>query len=470
MAIISAILSLLSRKLGDLLQALFGWSIRGLFGRLPSKKETALSLALILSVLWPVLIVGSIVPKVAAWLIAFLPLHEWLGKTFLRVMWIVLAVLAPIFVGLITAWVAPTRKQQGSVLRTIFAGYPLTIGMFVSFLLTFFIVPILKVHAMVRGWQDEHVYLQIKENAYTQVLQRLAAACEKAGVAVRDLPIPSVMAAPVRVLKWFARSGIEPVVANDPHMLRGDGVEVYLYPTDVLIRGRTDKARRIRSAMLREMMRGPAYLTQDSKAQKLEDALNRAWETLERHANPDEIKGRMQDRVRELAKEIEEANVAYEDWVLLYTNLQHLDRDVSGSSALVEETARERLPAVADPRPVVSTGDLIRQTLDEAKALLSTEIALARDEAKSQITAMKRFAIAAGIAFVTTMIGLSMLILALILHIAPRPLTGGLIGGVMLAVSAVAAIAGYLWLPKKIAEQTRARLNADAQILKERLV
>src|SRR6185295_15965638 len=105
MAIISAILSLLSRKLSDLLQALFGWSIRGLFGRLPSKKETALSVALILSILWPVLIVGTVFPKAAAWLVAFLPLHEWLGKEILRVVWIVLAIVSPIIVGLITSWV-----------------------------------------------------------------------------------------------------------------------------------------------------------------------------------------------------------------------------------------------------------------------------------------------------------------------------------------------------------------------------
>ena len=96
MALISAILSLLSRKLGDLLQALFGWSIRGLFGKLPSRKETALSVALILSVLWPLLVIGSFLPKAAAWMVAFIPLHEWLGKEVLRVMWIALAVIAPI--------------------------------------------------------------------------------------------------------------------------------------------------------------------------------------------------------------------------------------------------------------------------------------------------------------------------------------------------------------------------------------
>ena len=53
MAIFSALLSLLSRKLGSVLQAVFGWAITGLFGRLTSGKQTALSAALVLSIAWP---------------------------------------------------------------------------------------------------------------------------------------------------------------------------------------------------------------------------------------------------------------------------------------------------------------------------------------------------------------------------------------------------------------------------------
>src|SRR4051812_47751819 len=99
MAFISALFSLLSRKISDLLQAVFGWSIAGLFGQLPSGKQTALSVALILAILWPLLVVGCFLPGVAAWAVAFIPLHEWLGDTVLRIVWIVLAALAPIAVG-----------------------------------------------------------------------------------------------------------------------------------------------------------------------------------------------------------------------------------------------------------------------------------------------------------------------------------------------------------------------------------
>lgn len=485
MAILSAIFSLLSRKLGDLLQALFGWSITGLFGRLRAQKQTALSIALILSILWPLLVVGCFAPKVAAWAVAFLPLQQWVGHAVLRAIWIVLAVLSPILVGVITAWVAPSRKQRGGVLRTVLSGFPLTLGLFLSFLLTFFIVPALKLIAMARRWEDEHVYLQVKEGAYGQVLERLAAACDKAGVAVRSEPVPKVMQAPLRVLRFFARSGIEPLVASDPRMLRGDGVELYLYPADLLIRGRTEPTRRIRAAMVREMMEAPAYLAEDPKAQRIEDRITGAFEMIARHRDLGEVGDAARERVREIAAELEAANVPYDDWVILFSALLRLERTANGAPTLIE-IQKDGQPALAaqevamaepnteprpgaDPRPEVSTVQLVKDAVDEAKALFKTEIALARDEAKKQLAAVKVAAISMSIAAVTAILGLALLLVALVLSIFPQPVTALITGGVLLAAAVASGLIGYTMLPKKPMEQTQERLETDAQVLKERI-
>lgn len=474
MALLSAIFSLLSRKIGDLLQALFGWSITGLFGRLKSSKQTALSIALILSIVWPLLVVGCFLPDVAAWAVAFIPLHEWLGETLLRVLWIVLAVISPILVGLITAWAAPSRKQKGGVLRTILSGFPLTLGLFLSFLMTFFVVPALKLIAMARRWEDEHVFLQPKEGQYHRILGELASACDKAGVQVTEGSVPKVMQAPLRVLKFFARAGIEPLVHENPRMLRGDGLELYLYPADLLIRGRTDQTRRVRAAMLREMTQAPAYLTEEHKAQKLEDRIHGAWETLARHRTLDEVRGSLQERVRELNQALDEANVPYDDFVLLFSNLQRLERVVhaeAGDPAATPEAiaAKEGTMPAVDPNPEVSTATLIKDAVDEAKALFKTEIALARDEARKQIADVKVAGIAMSSAAVAALLGLCMLLVALVLYIAPQPVTALITGIVLLVGAAVAGLIGYLRLPKKPMEQTQERLEIDAQVLKERV-
>jgi hypothetical protein len=477
MAIISAIFSLLSRKLGDLLQALFGWSITGLFGRLPSKKQTALSLALILSILWPLLVLGCFLPQVAAWAVAFIPLQQWLGKGLLRGLWITLAIMSPLIVGLIVSWVAPSRKQHGGILRTVLSGFPLTLGLFLSFLLTFLIVPVLKLVAMARRWEDEHVYLQVKEGAYAEVLKQLHEACEKAGVTVHSLPVPKAMQAPLRVLRWFARSGIEPLITSEPRMLKGQGIQLFLYPADLLIRGTTERTRRVRAAMVREMMPAPAYLTQDPKAQHIEEQMNGAWGMLARHRSLDEVKDAVQERVRELGKGLDEADIPYDDWVLLYSERLRLSRAVSGELDLQDlnipnrlaPVAEEEAMAVIDQDPNVSTVALVKEAVDEARALLKTEIALARDEAQKQIDAVKTAGIAMGSAAVAAILGLSMLLVALVMAVFPHALTALITGIILLVGAGVSALVGYGRLPKKPLAQTQERLEADAQVLKERI-
>lgn len=123
-----------------------------------------------------------------------------------------------------------------------------------------------------------------------------------------------------------------------------------------------------------------------------------------------------------------------------------------------------------DPRPEVSTVALVKETVMEARELLKTEIALAREEAQRQLNEAKRMAIAMSTAVVTGILGLATLLVAFVLAIAPQPLTALITGVVLLMIAAVAAIVGYGFLPKKPMGQTQERLQEDAQVLKESLV
>lgn len=123
-----------------------------------------------------------------------------------------------------------------------------------------------------------------------------------------------------------------------------------------------------------------------------------------------------------------------------------------------------------DPRPEVSTVELVKETVEEARQLVKTEVALAREEALRQLNEAKRVAIVMSTAVVVAILGLSMLLVAMVLAIAPQPLTALITGLLLLMLAAVAALVGYSYLPKKPLEQTQDRLQEDAQILKESLV
>jgi hypothetical protein len=336
MPLVTALFSLLTRRLGDLVQAVFGWVIVGLFGRLERKRQLGLSVALILAISWPLLVLGVFLPGVAARALAFLPLEQWMGTGPLRAMWMALALLSPIGVGAIVRWVAPDRALHGGVLRTVLGGYPITVGFAVSFLITLVVVPFTKLGALARGWHDEHVFLQVREGAYRRVLDELAGVAASAGLEVQERAVPTSMALATRVIKWFARGSLDAIVADDPRMLRSEELQIYLYPADLLLRGDEARCARFRAAMLRRLPLGAAYQTSEPAAQAIEDEIQRLWDIVAHHHGPDEIGGAARSRLRSITEELDHAAIAYPQWVLLYTNLHRIERAICGGPRLVD--------------------------------------------------------------------------------------------------------------------------------------
>ena len=348
MAILSALFSLLGRKIGDLLQAVFGWSVTGLFGRLPGSKQKALSAALLLALVWPLLVLGVAAPSIAGWALAFVPLQNLVNPTVLRLVWLALALASPILVGAVVRWVAPARVQKGGALRTVLAGFPITLGFFCSFLITLVVVPALKLAAMMRGWTDEHVYVQPREGRYREVLRAIEDACARAELRLAECPMPRTMSLATRVLKWFARGALDAIVAEDPRKLSAPGVELYLYPADLLLRGKPAQVARVRAVLARELLHAPAHLAREPRAQEIEDELQRMWDVVERKRG--QVAWLARGRVREIAVELDHTDLPFEEWILLYVNLHRLERAICGGPSLVdgdEATA----PAHAQSRP-----------------------------------------------------------------------------------------------------------------------
>jgi hypothetical protein len=114
MAIITALLAWIGNRMSSLVQAVLGWSVTALFGRLPSRKQNALSVALAVSLLWPLTVIGVFLPEVSAWAFAFVPLHKWVGAAPVRLVSLGLAIVLPLAVGAITRWVSPPEHSNSS--------------------------------------------------------------------------------------------------------------------------------------------------------------------------------------------------------------------------------------------------------------------------------------------------------------------------------------------------------------------
>jgi len=117
----------------------------------------------------------------------------------------------------------------------------------------------------------------------------------------------------------------------------------------------------------------------------------------------------------------------------------------------------------------LSTADLIRHALEEAKLYAKAEVLHAKRELQEEVRAAKRAGIFFGIAGVLALTALSVLFVALALALPmAQALSALVVGLALLAVGGVCALLGRRALPRKPLPQTAERLKFDWTLAKER--
>ena len=508
MAFLSLLLSFLAKKAGSIVQAIFGWSVTALFGRLPGKKQLAVSIALVVSIAWPIFVLGLFSPRVAGWVLAFVPFDKVGSTTFLRIAWGGLAFLAPLLVGTLVHWAAPATK--GGLARSLLNGYPLSLGFFVAFLLTVVTVPLVKIASIFRGWSDEHVYVQARQGRYDSVLHELAEACARGGLLAEIADVPTRMELSTRVLKFFARGMVSPIVAERLKCVRAEQLELYLYPSDLLVRGKAEKVALVRAMLTRTEIDADAYLVASPAGQSIQDELGRLIEIIQQHEkNEHEIGRAAGSRLVEIWKEMTESKLPFDEWVMLESIARRVERrlandGVSGASQLLDSVedqlalvarqanagpdsarferrerrerqektmaidvpASERSPAMLEE---ASTAELVKEAMDEARELVRLEVALAKEEVKEELKQVQLAAISAGVAFACSLIVLCLLSVALVLALGGTAVVALLVALAFAVIGGVAAFLGYGMLPKRPMVKTRHRFENDVNQLKEHI-
>lgn len=476
MAILSALFTYLGRKIGSLVQAIFGWSITALFGRLPPAKQLAITVALALSVAWPVFVLGVIFPGVAGWVLAALPIGDWLSPTVLRLVWAGFALATPPIVGLLTRWAAPNARVSAA--RALVNGYPLALGYAGAFLVTAVTVPLVKLASAVRRFTDTHAFVQPRPGAYKDALRELALAAARAGVVTEVVDVPKRMTIATRFLTFMARGMVSALLSEDLKLLRGPELEIYLYPADLLLRGTPKLVAHVRAMMMRTRLQEHAYLVASEEAKQMQDELGRISDVLTRHEEDGQFAAsRIESRLRAVYGDVQKRQLPFDEWVIL-DNLSHLlERRIVtrhlGDGPLPLDRVADELPAVtskvhaelAPPArhvlgPDASVGDLVKDALETSKELAQLEIALAKNEVVRQAKAAARGAVLLAVGALCAL----MMLIALGCAVAMAtdfPAKAALITGLLLVVVAgIATYVGFESLQPDVMLRTRERLYA----------
>ncbi len=335
MVIVQAIFSLLSKLAGKVLNAVFGWAVVALFGRSSPRQQTVLTGLVGAAAVWPLLLVGIAVPKIAALVIAFVPYSRHIPTLVLRFIWIALALGVPIAIGLVVANKAPPGSPRESFAKRVVRGFPITAGIAGAFVLMFVVVPVLRLLSIARGRQDEHVPMLTTGAGYERVAAIIDVILQRHRLNARRAPPAWWLMAPARVLGFFGGRALRGFMPADLAYWLGPGLELALYPSDLLIRGAKSKASWAHGVLSEGLTRGPGLQTLDADAQKLEQQIRDIWAAVEEETERRDVAA-LHERYVAIAAELGKIAVPYDDWQVLYRETVQLGRALDGEPQLLE--------------------------------------------------------------------------------------------------------------------------------------
>lgn len=482
MVLLQALLSFLGRSAGKILNAIFGWAVIALFGRTSSRQQTLLSAVVAMAVLWPLLLAGIAAPRIATFLLAFIPLARSVSDATVRIVWIALAALIPMVVGLVVAAKAPSGTEREPFVKRMLRGFPLTVGLSAAFVVMFVTVPALRIVSVLRGWSDEHVPLITQGEEYREASDAIERLIGANNLGADRAEPPWWMKTPAAILRTMGGRALRGFMPLELAHWRGPSLQIALYPSAVLVRGAKERASWTHGLIAEAFARGPGLQTFDPDAQEIELQVHRIWRVYEKEPEAHQGSRFLLARVREAGRELGTLEVPYEQWQVVYRKIVQLARAIEGEPQLLQAASAEggsmdskRSPGAApESRPLesASTGELLGQFFRQTSELLKKELELAKAEVNSSVKSAVTMTVGFAVAGLFGLLGLGLLCAAAVLGLATSMSAWAaalVVGVAMLVIAGIAAAVARSKRVKNPLEKTQKTLKEDVQWAKERM-
>jgi len=505
--ILQALLGLLTKSAGKILNAVFGWAVRALFGRTTSGEETFLSGLVGAAVAWPLLVVGVIAPKIAALVLAFVPLPHWVPSWIVRLVWLGLALLVPLAMGIAVTARGSTTLAKEPALKRLVRGFPITIGLAAAFLIMFVSVPVMRLAAVLRRKTSANVPLVTEGDEYHRVAEAVISTLNRHGFALQAEPAGWWVSAPTRLLGWFGGEAFRKFVPARFEYYRDPQLAVSFYTSGALIEGRAPQVARAHGLVAEAATMTEGLQTQHASSQDLEKQIKEVWKVFAVDPVAHVRSARLRARLGEMSEALGKLDAEFDEWQVLYRQLLQLDRALDGDKQLLESTIDEKgdvvmpekdtnherprvlVPSMARPpapatvasvgkaqrQPeleAASTATLMAELASQATALAKKEIELAkvelREDLHQEVAAASRLGVAALAGFLTVNLLLVTGVLALA-RAMPAWGAGLIASGLTLLLAAAMGMSGWKLIMRAPLERTRRTLKEDARWTKERL-
>ena len=319
MAIFTALIGVIGRKVGQLLNTIFGWATIMLFGKVPQSRQIFLSIISFGSVAWIVVVLGIIFPSVGTFLLAFAPIPSWVDKNWVRLAMLAGALLIPLIVGTASLFILdPEDRPQGAggKLKSILKGYIFTPGLALTLILLTIFAPLMRLPMMVKRWKTQHVPMVVEPNDYLAVVGEIERALGSSGWSTTRHQASWMMRFPTKILSAVAGGTIQNLVADRLTALRARDLEVMLHPSDLVISGKEPEVVHARAVIGEQLAFSKAYMTWTKDAQQIEDRLTATWQTLKTEGRGFATNGGAKT-LQAVEAELRQLKVPYEEWEVL---------------------------------------------------------------------------------------------------------------------------------------------------------
>jgi hypothetical protein len=313
--LIYSFITLALQSVGQIFSLLIGWVIAVHFGRVPTKHKFILSAMGGVSIIWAAMALSlasplvrsvfSIVTKEAV------PFYIKLIVPLASLGWICL----PLINGVLGIYL---RREKVSGMY-ILLGYKYTPGFAFALLLMLVSLPILLLPPLLRGQRREHLPVMIWSNSLEEVVESIKGILLEQGISVVIKPETIWRRSPLAILALFAHDLLGDWTKKPARLLKGPGLQLIVYPTDIVIEGYPVRVVKTRNYVAKGLTFSEAYFTWDGEANLIEKELNILRRNVKQIPNSQFL-----DRLAVLERSLDKALIPFSEWECIYRQLLQL--------------------------------------------------------------------------------------------------------------------------------------------------
>ena len=383
MAIFGAVFAAMGRFLGRVVQMALGWASTLLFGRIPESKQLLLSFVTLGSIAWVITVLGVLIPDVGTFLLAAVPVPDFVQESWIRVAMLVAAIVLPILIGVggVILIDAERRPKGKDLVIQVLRGYPYAAVLAVTLVFLGVVALFRRARSMVKRWSDAHIAIVVKPGGYERVAKDLEKALDDAGLAIERSPAPRILEVPSKMLAAVGGSGVASLVPDRLIQMTASDLEVLVYPSDLVVAGKEEPLARARAALSSRLTFTAAYLTSSEEAQRMEDRL-------ERLANGAAPLAAAQAELKAIDQQLASVVLPHEEWEVLYRIRQQVERNLllrereaeAAEAPAAREVATLSPPAVAIEAASMAAYGIAASVLDRVLRRIRSEHAEQADD------------------------------------------------------------------------------------------